>query len=156
DLRRRGADAEFWAVRLPYRVQADESDAQDALRFIDADHEVVFNIGAATDAAAEEYRAAMGEAISDFGKGNVKARMRMTAQFEIAGEKRLLVVGTDHAAEAVTGFFTKFGDGAADVIPLSGLSKRQGRALLRHLGAPEHLTTKTPTADLLDEAPGQT
>ncbi|SII85241.1 NH(3)-dependent NAD(+) synthetase [Mycobacteroides abscessus subsp. abscessus] len=110
DLRRRGADAEFWAVRLPYRVQADESDAQDALRFIDADHEVVFNIGA----------------------------------------------GTDHAAEAVTGFFTKFGDGAADVIPLSGLSKRQGRALLRHLGAPEHLTTKTPTADLLDEAPGQT
>ena len=156
DLRRRGADAEFWAVRLPYRVQADESDAQDALRFIDADHEVVFNIGAATDAAAEEYRAAMGEAISDFGKGNVKARMRMTAQFEIAGEKRLLVVGTDHAAEAVTGFFTKFGDGAADVIPLSGLSKRQGRALLRHLGAPEHLTTKTPTAGLRDEAPGQT
>ncbi|GAA0035963.1 MULTISPECIES: ammonia-dependent NAD(+) synthetase [Brevibacterium] len=156
DLRRRGAKAEFWAVRLPHHVQADEADAQDALAFIDADHEVVFNIGAATDAAAEEYRAAMGEALSDFGKGNVKARLRMVAQFEIAGEKRLLVVGTDHAAEAVTGFFTKFGDGAADVIPLSGLSKRQGRALLRHLGAPEHLTTKTPTADLLDEDPGQT
>ncbi|MCM1012598.1 MULTISPECIES: ammonia-dependent NAD(+) synthetase [unclassified Brevibacterium] len=155
-LRRRGEKAEFYAVRLPYHVQADESDAQDALKFIAADHEIVFNIGAATDAAAEEYREAMGEPISDFGKGNVKARLRMTAQFEIAGEKRLLVVGTDHAAEAVTGFFTKFGDGAADVIPLSGLSKRQGRELLRHLGAPEHLTTKTPTADLLDEDPGQT
>ena len=41
--------------------------------------------------------------------------MRMIAQFELAGEKKALVVGTDHAAEAVTGFFTKFGDGAADI-----------------------------------------
>lgn len=156
DLRRRGAHAEFWAVRLPHHVQADEHDAQDALSFIRADHEVTINIGAATDAAAEEYATATGEAITDFGKGNVKARMRMIAQFELAGEKRLLVVGTDHAAEAVTGFFTKFGDGAADVIPLSGLNKRQGRALLAHLGAPEPLMVKTPTADLLDDEPGQT
>ncbi len=156
DLRRRGAQSEFWAVRLPHHVQADESDAQDALSFISADHEVSINIGAATDAAAKEYAEATGEAITDFGKGNVKARMRMIAQFELAGEKRLLVVGTDHAAEAVTGFFTKFGDGAADVIPLSGLNKRQGRELLSHLGAPDHLVVKAPTADLLDEDPGQT
>lgn len=156
DLRSRGADAEFWAVRLPHHVQADEQDARDALDFIRADHEIVLNIGTATDAAAAEYETGTGEAITDFGKGNVKARMRMIAQFELAGEKRLLVVGTDHAAEAVTGFFTKFGDGAADVIPLAGLNKRQGRQLLEHLGAPEHLTHKVPTADLLDDAPGQT
>ena len=155
-LRDRGAAAEFWAVRLPHHVQTDESDAQDALSFIGADHEVVINIGAATDAAADEYEKATGEAITDFGKGNVKARMRMIAQFELAGEKRLLVVGTDHAAEAVTGFFTKFGDGAADVVPLAGLNKRQGRALLSHLGAPDHLIAKAPTADLLDDEPGQT
>ncbi|WP_209324760.1 ammonia-dependent NAD(+) synthetase [Brevibacterium renqingii] len=155
-LRRRGAEAEFWAVRLPHHVQTDEQDAQDALSFIGADHEITINIGAATDAAADEYEKATGEPISDFGKGNVKARMRMTAQFELAGEKRLLVVGTDHAAEAVTGFFTKFGDGAADVVPLAGLNKRQGRALLGHLGAPEHLVVKAPTADLLDDEPGQT
>ena len=155
-LRDRGAAAEFWAVRLPHHVQTDESDAQDALSFIGADHEVVVNIGAATDAAADEYEKATGDAITDFGKGNVKARMRMIAQFELAGEKRLLVVGTDHAAEAVTGFFTKFGDGAADVVPLAGLNKRQGRALLSHLGAPEHLIAKAPTADLLDDEPGQT
>ncbi|MCI4011987.1 ammonia-dependent NAD(+) synthetase [Brevibacterium sp. ZH18] len=156
ELRRRGAAAEFWAIRLPHHVQADESDAQDALDFIRADHSLVINIGAATDAAAQEYLSATGEAITDFGKGNVKARMRMLAQFELAGEKRLLVVGTDHAAEAVTGFFTKFGDGAADVVPLAGLNKRQGRALLDHLGAPEHLVQKVPTADLLDDQPGQT
>lgn len=156
ELRRRGAAAEFWAIRLPHHVQADESDAQDALEFIRADHELVINIGSATDAAAAEYNTATGEAITDFGKGNVKARMRMIAQFELAGEKRLLVAGTDHAAEAVTGFFTKFGDGAADLVPLAGLNKRQGRALLDHLGAPEHLVRKVPTADLLDDAPGQT
>ncbi|SDT09723.1 NH(3)-dependent NAD(+) synthetase [Brevibacterium sandarakinum] len=156
ELRRRGAVAEFWAIRLPHHVQTDESDAQDAMEFVRADHEIVINIGAATDAAATEYETATGEAITDFGKGNVKARMRMIAQFELAGEKRLLVAGTDHAAEAVTGFFTKFGDGAADVVPLAGLNKRQGRALLDHLGAPEHLVRKVPTADLLDDEPGQT
>lgn len=156
ELRRRGAGAEFWAIRLPHHVQTDEGDAQDALEFIRADHEIVINIGSATDAAATEYESATGGAITDFGKGNVKARMRMIAQFELAGEKRLLVAGTDHAAEAVTGFFTKFGDGAADVVPLAGLNKRQGRALLDHLGAPEHLVRKVPTADLLDDAPGQT
>lgn len=156
ELRRRGAKAEFWAIRLPHHVQTDEGDAQSALEFIRADHEIVINIGSATDASAAEYASATGDAISDFGKGNVKARMRMIAQFELAGEKRLLVAGTDHAAEAVTGFFTKFGDGAADVVPLAGLNKRQGRALLDHLGAPEHLVRKVPTADLLDDAPGQT
>lgn len=156
ELRRRGAVAEFWAIRLPHHVQADEDDAQDALNFIRADHDLVINIGSATDAAAAEYSTATGASLSDFGKGNVKARMRMMVQFELAGEKRLLVVGTDHAAEAVTGFFTKFGDGAADVIPLAGLNKRQGRALLDHLDAPEHLVRKVPTADLLDDAPGQT
>lgn len=156
ELRRRGANAEFWAIRLPHHVQTDESDAQSALEFIRADHEIVINIGSVTDAAAAEYASATGAAITDFGKGNVKARMRMIAQFELAGEKRLLVAGTDHAAEAVTGFFTKFGDGAADVVPLAGLNKRQGRALLDHLGAPDHLVRKVPTADLLDDAPGQT
>ncbi|HCG57403.1 MULTISPECIES: ammonia-dependent NAD(+) synthetase [Brevibacterium] len=156
ELRRRGAGAEFWAIRLPHHIQTDESDAQAAMEFIRADHEIVFNIGSVTDAAAAEYENATGAAITDFGKGNVKARMRMVAQFELAGEKRLLVAGTDHAAEAVTGFFTKFGDGAADVVPLAGLNKRQGRALLDHLGAPDHLVRKVPTADLLDEDPGQT
>lgn len=155
-VRAAGGAAEFVAVRLPYAVQHDEDDAQLALQFIAPDRTVTFNIRRGVDGVEAEYADALGEQLRDFTKGNVKARMRMIAQYAIAGQQRLLVIGTDHAAEAVTGFFTKFGDGGADVLPLSGLSKRQGKALLAHLGAPERLYTKPPTADLLDDSPGQT
>ena len=156
ELRAEGVQAEFVAVRLPYRLQADEDDAQLALQFIAPDRQVTFNIQRAVDGIEAEYADATGAEMLDFTKGNVKARARMIAQFALAGQSGLLVVGTDHAAEAVTGFFTKFGDGAADLLPLSGLTKRQGRALLEHLRAPERLYLKLPTADLLDDNPGQT
>lgn len=155
ELEAEGDPARFVAVRLPYGVQHDEADAQIALEFIQPPETVVFNIKGGVDALAAEFAAATDVALSDFGKGNVKARMRMVAQYAIAGEGRLLVVGTDHAAEAVTGFFTKYGDGGADILPLTGLTKRQGRALLHYLEAPEHLHLKVPTADLLDADPGQ-
>ena len=151
-----GADAEFIAVRLPYAVQHDEDDAQLALGFIQPQRTVTFNIQRGVDGFEFEYRDSIGNEMSDFTKGNVKARSRMIAQYAIAGQRGLLVVGTDHAAEAVTGFFTKFGDGGADILPLSGLTKRQGRALLEELDAPERLYLKPPTADLLDDDPGQT
>jgi NAD+ synthase len=51
------------------------------------------------------------------------------------------------------GFFTKFGDGAADILPLAGLSKRRVRALARHLGVAEALVFKVPTADLEEFSP---
>src|SRR3954453_4505701 len=144
------------AVRLPYAVQADEDDAQLAVSFIQPSEAVIFDIKRAVDGFQAEYGDRFDDPMLDFTKGNVKARARMIAQYAIAGQNRMLVVGTDHAAEAVTGFFTKFGDGGADILPLSGLTKRQGRALLEHLGAPERLYLKAPTADLLDENPGQT
>lgn len=155
ELTAEGLPARFVAVRLPYGVQRDESDAALALEFIEPQETVTFNIRQGVDGLAADYADAVGAPISDFGKGNVKARMRMVAQYALAGEGGLLVVGTDHAAEAVTGFFTKFGDGGADVLPLTGLTKRQGRALLQYLGAPERLSLKVPTADLLDGDPGQ-
>ncbi|MGO2111523.1 MAG: ammonia-dependent NAD(+) synthetase [Pseudoclavibacter sp.] len=147
--------ATFVAVRLPHGVQADEADAQLALDFISPDERVTFNIKPATDGIEQEFAPAAGVAITDFNKGNVKARERAVAQYALAGDRRLLVLGTDHAAEAVTGFFTKYGDGAVDLTPLTGLTKGQGKALLAALGAPELLYTKTPTADLLDGTPGQ-
>lgn len=150
-----GVPARFVAVRLPYGAQHDEEDAQLALDFIDPQETVVFNVKRGVDGLTEEFADATGSVLSDFGKGNVKARMRMVAQYALASEGALLVVGTDHAAEAVTGFFTKYGDGGADILPLSGLTKRQGRALLEHLGAPERFFEKVPTADLLDGNPGQ-
>lgn len=155
-LRERGTEAAFWAVRLPYAVQRDEDDAQLALDFIAADHVVTVNVAASVDGMVDELERATGEAVSDFNKGNIKARARMVAQYALAGDRGLLVIGTDHAAEAVTGFFTKFGDGAADVIPLAGLNKSQGAAMLQALGAPDRLWQKVPTADLLDDEPGQT
>jgi NAD+ synthase len=155
-LRGEGANVRFTAVRLPYAVQADEADAQLALEFIAPDRVVTFNIHGAVDGFAAEFADAAGEPITDFNKGNVKARSRMVAQYALAGQYGYLVVGTDHAAEAVTGFFTKFGDGGADLLPLSGLSKRQGKSLLQYLEAPARLYEKAPTADLLDANPGQT
>ena len=155
-LRADGIDATFVAVRLPYQVQKDEDDAQLALGFIQPDRSVTFNIHRAVDGFEAEYLDAVSEEMSDFTKGNVKARARMIAQYALAGQAGYLVVGTDHAAEAVTGFFTKFGDGGADLLPLTGLTKSQGRQLLEHLGAPERLYLKAPTADLLDDTPGQT
>jgi NAD+ synthase len=157
-LRAEGKNARFVTVRMPYRVQADEDDAQLALQFIGASEGITVNIEHGVDGVVQDVNQALDGAVtlSDFVKGNVKARMRMVAQYAVAGQEGLLVVGTDHAAEAITGFFTKYGDGGVDLVPLTGLSKRQGRALLQHLGAPARLYEKAPTADLLDENPGQT
>nr|WP_311198422.1 ammonia-dependent NAD(+) synthetase [Corynebacterium sanguinis] len=153
-LRANGTEATFYAVRLPHGTQADEADAQRALQFIRPDERVTVNIEPATSALADAVTDALGsEELRDFNKGNVKARMRMIAQYAIAGERGLLVIGTDHAAENVTAFFTKHGDGAADLLPLAGLNKRQGAALLRELGADKQFWEKIPTADLEDDRP---
>lgn len=155
ELRNEGYDAHFVAMRLPYLNQKDEDDAQAALEFIKPDKVITFNIGHSVTAFELQYYQSTGKLLTDFHKGNVKARLRMVAQYAVGGQENLLVIGTDHAAEAVTGFFTKYGDGGADILPLSGLTKRQGKMLLKELGCPERLYMKTPTADLLDEKPQQ-
>ena len=91
--------------------------------------------------------------MSEFDKGNIKARQRMVAQYAVAASMSGAVIGTDHAAESVTGFYTKFGDGAADLTPLWRLNKRQGKAMLKALNCPPHLYEKIPTADLEDDRP---
>jgi NAD+ synthase len=143
---------QFIAVRLPYGVQADESDCADAITFIQPDRVVTINIKNAVLASEATLRDA-GIELSDFIKGNEKARERMKAQYSIAGMNAGFVVGTDHAAEAVTGFFTKYGDGGTDINPIFRLNKRQGKALLKQLGCPAHLYTKAPTADLEENRP---
>lgn len=144
---------QFIAVRLPYGIQADEADAQAALSFIQPDISLVVNIKDTVDAMVKA-TTATGATISDFNKGNIKARSRMIAQYALASSHQGAVIGTDHAAENVTGFFTKFGDGGADILPLFRLNKRQGKALLAELGADKALYEKTPTADLEEDKPG--
>ncbi|WP_166357832.1 ammonia-dependent NAD(+) synthetase [Pseudomonas akapageensis] len=147
----------FLAVRLPYQTQYDEHEAQACVDFIAPDERHTVNIGPAVKALAAEVETleAQSHTTVDFVLGNTKARMRMVAQYTIAGARQGLVIGTDHAAEAVMGFFTKFGDGACDLAPLSGLVKNQVRAIARSFGAPESLVEKVPTADLEDLAPGK-
>jgi NAD+ synthase len=145
-------DAHFVAIRLPYGEQKDEADAQQALRFIRADENLAIDIKPAADAmlAALDKSGVLfkDESQRDFVHGNIKARQRMIAQYAVAGARAAVVIGTDHAAESVMGFFTKFGDGGADVLPLAGLTKRRVRAVAKALGAPETLAHKVPTADL--------
>ncbi|WP_220751320.1 ammonia-dependent NAD(+) synthetase [Apilactobacillus xinyiensis] len=145
-------DYKFIAVRLPYGTQADESDAMDAISFMQADKVLRVDIKPMADAAVKALEVA-GENISDFNKGNIKARERMIVQYAVAGEEKGAVLGTDHAAEAITGFYTKYGDGAADITPIWRLDKRQGKEMLEVLNAPKHLYQKTPTADLEDDRP---
>lgn len=154
-VRANGGTADFIAVRLPYRVQHDADDAAAAVSFIAPDRVVEVNIQNGVDGVEKDIEQAAGASISDFNRGNIKARIRMVTQYALAGHDGHLVIGTDHAAEGVTGFYTKFGDGAADILPLAGLTKRQGKLLLRSLRAPDRLWMKVPTADLLDDQPGR-
>ncbi|MEI8592852.1 ammonia-dependent NAD(+) synthetase [Photobacterium sp. Hal280] len=149
-------DYQFIAVRLPYGQQQDEDEAQLALQFIRPTHSVSVNIkpgvdgthAATLDALNSTGLIPQDDGKVDFVKGNVKARTRMVAQYEIAGLVGGLVLGTDHSAENITGFYTKWGDGACDLAPLFGLSKRQVRQIADYLGAPQELVHKVPTADL--------
>ncbi len=151
-LRSSGMQIRFIAMRLPYGVQADQTDAQRAIAFIDPDETLVMDIKPAADAMLEHLKVGgLGfndQWQEDFVLGNIKARQRMIAQYAVAGATGGLVVGTDHAAEAVMGFFTKFGDGGFDLSPLGGLTKRRVRALAVALGGDERLAQKVPTADL--------
>lgn len=144
----------FTAMRLPYGVQGDESDAVAALAFVAPSATVTVDVKPAVDALhtatiADDVAVEVADSI----KGNTKARQRMVAQYAVAAHLGCLVVGTDQAAEAVMGFFTKHGDGAFDVGPLLGLTKSRVRDIGRCLGAPEHLVEKVPTADLEDLRP---
>jgi NAD+ synthase len=151
-----GNNYHFVAVRLPYHQQADEQDAQDAIAFIQPTHALSVNVQPGADAIHESVCQVLSDqqllpddlSKLDFVKGNVKARTRMVIQYEIAGMINGLVLGTDHSAENITGFYTKYGDGACDLAPLFGLSKRQVRQLAAYLGAPDKVITKAPTADL--------
>lgn len=155
--RERGCDAKFIAMRLPYGVQKDEEDAQRSLDVIKPDLTLTVDIKPAADAMLAAAKAGglafESHAQEDFILGNIKARQRMIAQYAVAGTSHGMVIGTDHAAEALMGFFTKFGDGACDVTPLTGLNKRRVRALAKAFGVHESLVYKVPTADLESLAP---
>ncbi|XID90630.1 ammonia-dependent NAD(+) synthetase [Paenibacillaceae bacterium WGS1546] len=145
-------------VFQPYGEQEDIQHSYAVAEAFKLTHKVETNIREAVDEIALETEYAfktlnIHRHLSRGGKGNVKARTRMVVQYALAFDLNLLVVGTDHASEALTGFFTKWGDGAVDVTPLSTLNKRQVRELARRLGVPAAVVDKKPTAGLWE---GQT
>lgn len=162
ELREEGYTAHFYAVRLPAGVQRDESDAQDALAAMKPDQILTINVGDASNALNEQCLAAV-EASgvkltpeqADYHKGNIKARLRMAAQYHLAAVFGGAVIGTSHPCEQITSFVTKFGDSGCDIHVIDGLSKNQVRLVAAHLGAPAHISGKLPTADLEELNPGK-
>jgi NAD+ synthase len=156
-----GSRYRFVAVRLPYGVQLDEHDAQTSIEFIQPSDSIHVNVKLGADGIHQEAMGALqdsgllteSDVLMDFAKGNVKARTRMAVQYDIAALLNGLVLGTDHSAENITGFFTKWGDGACDLAPLFGLNKRQVRQVAATLGVPQQLINKIPTADLESLSP---
>ena len=145
-------------VFQPYGTQEDIDDSYAVAKAFDLKRTAETNIeDAVTEVALEVEQGLKGLGIHRHmtyqGKGNVKARTRMVMQYTLSFELNLIVVGTDHASEAVTGFYTKWGDGAADITPLSTLNKRQVGQLGAYLGVPQSILDKVPTAGLWD---GQT
>lgn len=84
---------------------------------------------------------------------NVKPRLRMTTLYYFANKLNYLVAGTDNKTESMLGYFTKYGDGGVDILPISSLFKRDVRELAKHLEVPEEIITKKPSAGLWE---GQT
>lgn len=81
-------------------------------------------------------------------KGNLMARLRMILLYTLAQSQKSVVIGTDNLAETYTGYFTKYGDGAADLLPLANLRKEEVYQLGKHLGVPKNILAKAPSAGL--------
>ncbi|AOZ92354.1 ammonia-dependent NAD(+) synthetase [Paenibacillus crassostreae] len=153
-----GRDYMTLGVFQPYGTQEDIDDSYAVAKAFDLKHTLETNIeDAVTEVALEVEQGLKGLGIhrhmTHQGKGNVKARTRMVVQYALAFELNLIVVGTDHASEAITGFYTKWGDGAVDITPLSSLNKRQVRQLAAYMGVPQSILDKAPSAGLWE---GQT
>jgi NAD+ synthase len=86
-------------------------------------------------------------------RGNIIARCRMIVLFNLAKKYGRLVMGTSNESETAIGYFTKFGDGACDISPLSGIYKTQIRQIAQIIGIPENIIKRQPSAGLWE---GQT
>lgn len=100
------------------------------------------------------------EAMADFDTenhrltdANLRARLRMSTLYAVANNLSYLVAGTDNEAELLTGYFTKYGDGGVDILPIANLKKREVFQMAKYLGVPDSILNKAPSAGLWD---GQT
>ena len=148
-LARTGAPLRVFMLPSAINRAQDLDDARALLKNA-ACHGEVVSIQPMYDAVIESIGGALG---SDQERvqvlhGNLMARLRMITLYTIAQSHRAVVVGTDNAAESYTGYFTKFGDGAADVLPLAHLRKEQVYELGALFKVPDRIMDKAPSAGL--------
>ncbi len=137
------------ALLMPERMEGNE-DARDAEEYA-KDMGIEYKI-IEIEGIADEFFNSLG-GVSRYALANIKARARMALLYGYAYDRNLIVMGTSNKSELLTGYFTKFGDGGADFMPLGDLYKTQVVELAKHVGVPEKFIRKKPSAGL---HPGQT
>lgn len=143
---------------LPSTVSDDRSvdDAERIATELDIEYDVV-SVEPIVDAVIEVTASGDDEPVlpaiteDEEAVGNATARIRAVLNYLVANHENRLVLGTGNRSEAAVGYFTKYGDGAVDCHPIGNLYKQQVRQLARHVGVPESIVSKTPTAELWGE-----
>ena len=136
----------LYGLVLPGAVSAEDnmSDAERVAGTLEIEYDVI-----EIDPIVERFVDAIPGAADDhLAVGNVRARSRAVLNYLVANHEEALVLGTGNRTEALVGYFTKYGDGAVDCHPIGNLYKQQVRQLATHVGVPEDLAEKTPTAGL--------
>jgi len=130
-------------VYMPYFDTADRKDARLVARHLGITLREI-SIRPVVDAFLQE----IPETLDKVARGNVMARTRMMLLYAIANQEERIVVGTGNRSEWLTGYFTKWGDGACDIAPIVGLYKTEVWEMARRLEVPERIVAKPPTAGL--------
>ncbi len=132
-----------------------EADINDALDFIDKFNipYKIINLSKVYDSFIHLLNDKEKEESFKLAEANIKPRLRMTTLYYFANELNYLVVGTGNKSELMIGYFTKYGDGGVDILPLGNLVKSQVRELAKYLGIPKKIINKPPSAGLWE---GQT
>lgn len=140
------------AVTMPERDITPESDITDVMRLADL-YDVTCDVVEITP-ALEALSGALPlyDPANRLVTGNIRPRIRMIVSYHYANALNMMVIGSSNKTELLTGYFTKYGDGGTDLMPLGDLYKCQVRQLARQMGVPQEIIDKTPTAGLW---PGQ-
>jgi NAD+ synthase len=140
------------AVTMPERDITPEGDITDVMRLADT-YDVTCDVVEITPVLDSLIHALpLYDPENRLSSGNVRPRVRMLVSYHYANSLGMMVIGSSNKTELLTGYFTKHGDGGVDLLPLGDLYKCQVRQLARHMGIPEEIIEKTPTAGLW---PGQ-
>ncbi|MFB6254171.1 MAG: NAD+ synthase [Halobacteriaceae archaeon] len=131
---------------MPSDVNSDEnmSDAERVANMLNIAYDVI-EINPIFDAFTTTYPEAKDDRVAT---GNVRVRIRGVLNYFVANHENRIVLGTGNRSEALTGYFTKYGDQAVDCNPIGNLYKYQVRQLARNIGVPEEIVTKTPSAGM--------